>query len=191
MASTAILVSQPNTDDQLIDTVLTAIYDTNLRAHFPLMMTPTEVKSWSLFPLKPASLQYLDPYSGLGIFANFAESLAAIKELLFALIAATYFSWIGYRKHQQKKVEQDYHVMKEKLDVFLVKTVRIEEKVSREKSVDKLEALLDQTTQIKFKAIKELTHEDLRGDNLFGIFLMQTNALIQRIQNKIQLAKQV
>ena len=48
-----------------------------------------------------------------------------------------------------------------------------------------LERFLDEITKIKLQALEELTHEDLRGDRTFSIFLMQCANLISKIQLKI------
>lgn len=185
IASTAILVSRQGIDQEAVESVLKAIYETDLRTHFPLLMTPAEVKQWSLFPLTPQSLNYLDPYSGIGVFANFAESIAAIKEIIFALIAVAYFCWVGWRRLQQKKAEAHYSEFKEKLDVFLDESVRLERQCSTPDRAE-LEVLLNQAIELKLKALTELTHERLRGDNLFAIFLSQCSNLIFRIEQKLK-----
>lgn len=184
LASTAILVARKGLDNETVNKVLKAIYGSDLRIHFPLLMTPDEVKQWSLFPWTPKSLNYLDPYRGIGVFANFAESIAAIKEIVFALIAAAYFSWVGVRRLQAKKAEALYSEFKEKLDVFLDESVRIE-KLCITADRAELEKLLDEAIDLKLKALTELTHERLRGDNLFAIFLSQCNGLIRRIEGKL------
>ena len=185
VASTAILISRPGIDEHLVEQVLKTIYETNLRAHFPLMMTPKEVKQWSLFPLKPASLKFLDPYSGIGVFANFAESIAAIKEIIFAIVAMGYFAWVGYRRVLTGRAEAEFSVYKEKLDLLLDETVRLERLCDAEDDIEYLKSLLSQATNIKLRAIEELTHEQLRGDGLFAIFLTQTSHLINRLEKKI------
>jgi hypothetical protein len=48
-----------------------------------------------------------------------------------------------------------------------------------------LENYLDEITRIKLRALEELTHEDLRSDRTFSIFLMQCANLIRKIQSKI------
>jgi len=44
---------------------------------------------------------------------------------------------------------------------------------------------LDKVTRIKLQALDELTHEALRGDRIFLIFLTQCANLITKIQAKI------
>jgi hypothetical protein len=45
--------------------------------------------------------------------------------------------------------------------------------------------MLDKVTRIKLKALEELTHEALRGDRIFLIFITQCANLINKIQAKI------
>ena len=45
--------------------------------------------------------------------------------------------------------------------------------------------MLDEVTRIKLKALRQLTHEDLRGDRVFLIFLTQCASLIGKIQAKM------
>ncbi len=185
IASTAILVSKKQVNEDVVEKVLKSIYETNLRSHFPLMMTPKEVKAWTLFPLKPASLKYLDPYSGISLFSNFASSLAAIKELIFALVAMAYFAWVGFGRLNKKKEEQEYSVFKEKLDDFLIETIRLEKAFVSIDSKPALEALRSEAIAIKLRALAELTHEQLRGDGLFAIFMIQSSNLIIRIEQEL------
>jgi hypothetical protein len=51
-----------------------------------------------------------------------------------------------------------------------------------------LRTYLDEVTRIKLRALAELTHEDLRGDRLFSIFLMQCSALSRKIEAKLDAA---
>ncbi|MDB4731149.1 TAXI family TRAP transporter solute-binding subunit, partial [Akkermansiaceae bacterium] len=44
---------------------------------------------------------------------------------------------------------------------------------------------LDQVTEIKLKALTQLTHEELRSDQAFSIFILQCGNLISKIQMKI------
>jgi hypothetical protein len=52
-------------------------------------------------------------------------------------------------------------------------------------SIPELRGMLDKVTRIKLKALDELTHEALRGDRIFLIFLTQCANLINKIQAKI------
>ena len=64
-------------------------------------------------------------------------------------------------------------------------TVRIERAQMESHDQTELEKFLDEVTRIKLEALDELTHEDLRGDRMFQIFLMQCANLISKIQAKM------
>ena len=49
----------------------------------------------------------------------------------------------------------------------------------------RLESFLDEITLIKLKALEDLSHESLRGDPRFLIFLTQCANLIRKIQTKL------
>ena len=44
---------------------------------------------------------------------------------------------------------------------------------------------LDEITEIKLRALEELTNESLRGDTTFAIFLQQCGNVIRKIQAKL------
>ena len=48
----------------------------------------------------------------------------------------------------------------------------------------RLNKFLDEITEIKLKALEQLTDETLRGDRVFSIFLMQCANLINKLQFK-------
>jgi hypothetical protein len=77
--------------------------------------------------------------------------------------------------------------MKEKLDVFLQETIELDRKQMQSESLGELRNIIDQITEVKIKALEELTNEQLRSDQMFSIFLMQCHNIIGKIQNKIRL----
>ena len=77
--------------------------------------------------------------------------------------------------------------LKEHLDTYLEATIRIERAQLETDDVSALKGYLDEVTRIKLEALEELTHEDLRGDRMFSIFLTQCAHLIRKIQGKIDL----
>lgn len=113
------------------------------------------------------------------------ESLAAGKELLFALVAGLYLLWDRYRRLKEGERTRELSVMKERLDDLLAETTRIERAQIETVDVVQLKEYLDEVTRIKLKALDELTHEDLRGDRMFLIFLTQCANVINKIQAKI------
>ncbi|MCH7995649.1 MAG: hypothetical protein IIB57_14560 [Planctomycetes bacterium] len=77
--------------------------------------------------------------------------------------------------------------MKERLDDLLADTTRIERAQMDTVDTRELKNYLDEVTRIKLTALDELTHEDLRSDRMFLIFLMQCGNVINKIQAKISI----
>ena len=95
------------------------------------------------------------------------------------------YIWDRRRRIQEREHARVMRAMRDRLETLLTETARIER--AQMESVDPLElkAYLDDVTRIKLRALEELTHEDLRGDRLFLIFLMQCGNVISKIQAKI------
>jgi len=121
----------------------------------------------------------------MGLLANFMESIAAVKELLFAVAAGLYLLWVRLVALRKREEKIRLHQQRERLDELLDDTVRIERAQMDTKDPEKLESYLIDVTHTKLKALEELTHEDLRGDTKFSIFLMQCANLIRKIQGKL------
>ena len=169
----------------LINEVLDAIYNSDLLIQFPMLMHQEKAKTWSRLPLHPIAREYFEPYHKIGVIANFMESLAAVKELLFAFVASCYFLWLRFSEMRKKEERDLVERMKEKLDDFLQLTMDADRKQMQSSSREELIQLMRQVTEVKLQALTELTHERLRSDQMFSIFLMQCHNVIVKIQVKI------
>ena len=81
--------------------------------------------------------------------------------------------------------------LKDHLDEFLEETIRIEKAQMKTEDPAELSAYLDEVTSIKLEALEQLSHEDLRGDRTFLIFLTQCANLIAKIQRKLEATRKV
>jgi len=63
--------------------------------------------------------------------------------------------------------------------------VDIERQYASADAMSDLQGMLRQVMQIKIQALEELTHEQLRGDRVFLIFMTQCSNLIDSIQSKM------
>ncbi len=187
VGTTALLASRSGESKLLVQSALEALYENHLQLALPTLISERAAMEWRLFPLHAAARGYHDPYEGLGLLANLMESIAAIKELLFALGAGLYLIWDRRQRLKELERKADVNRQKEHLDSFLNRTVSIERAHMDCTDTRRLHEYLDEVTRIKLQALEELTHEDLRGDRLFSIFLMQCANLIQKIQYKILL----
>ena len=185
VATTAFLAARADVSAKLVTETLDALYTTDVRTHVPTLMAASDALAWPHTPMHPTARNYFDPYGGIDTLASFMESLAAGKELLFALGAGLYLLWEYYRRTRAKERELQIREMKDRLDALLAETGRIERAQMDTDDDAQLKSYLDEITRIKLQALDELTHEDLRGDRMFLIFLIQCGNVINKIQAKI------
>jgi TRAP transporter TAXI family solute receptor len=186
VGTTALLVGTSETSPLLVSATLDALYHPSVRESLPTLIRRGEARGWTDTPLHPEAADYLNPFRGLGTVASFMESLAAAKELLFALAAGLYLAWTRWSGLRQAEQEALLRAQKEKLDAFVSKTLSIERAQMSETDPERLRTYLDDVTRIKLEALEELSHEDLRGDRMFLIFLTQCAALSAKIQAKYE-----
>ena len=185
VATLALLVVRKDASALLVEEVLGALYEEDLQSRFPTLVPLRDAREWSPRPLHPRASGYFDPFDRVGWLANVMESLAALKELLFALGAALFLISQRWRRLKEREQEQELKGLKERLDSFLDRTVRIERAQMQMEDPKQLKECLDEVTRIKLEALSELTDEDLRGDRMFSIFLSQCASLVTKIQAKI------
>ena len=113
------------------------------------------------------------------------ESLAATKELLFALGAGLYLLWIRWQSLREREKQAQLQAQKDDLDKFLRETLQVERAQLETSDPKRLRELLDKVTRIKLQALQQLTEEELRGDRTFSIFLLQCSNLSSNIHLKI------
>lgn len=169
---------------------LGTIHEESLRLKVPTLISRTDAPQWTATRMHATAQRYFNPEDNIGAMVSLMESLVATKELLFALGAGFYLLWIRWRRLQEKELEAQVHRQKERLDTFLMQTLRIEMQQSQTTDVEKLQGYLEGVTRIKLNALQELTEEELRGNQEFSIFLDQCSHLISRIQLKM-LSQQV
>jgi len=189
VAATALLVTDSGAPDVLVQAALEALYESNLHLEFAPLIQARDAVVESPVKLHPVAERYHDPYGGLDRLASFIESLSGIKELVFGFFALVYLAWDALRRWRERDRQREVRVQKDRLDSFLARTVRIERAQMDTRDLERLENYLDDVTRIKLDALEELTHEDLRGDQTFAIFMAQCANLIRKIQTKILTAR--
>jgi len=185
LATTAFLVGPTDASSALADELLAAIYEEGMRLHMPTLHSRQDARQWLDMPLHPEARRYFDPQDEMGNISAIMESLAATKELLFALAAGIYLLWERWRRLKEKEEQAALRKEKDHLDELLAKTVQIEARQIGVMDDTILRRMLDDVTRIKLQALEELTNEELRGDRSFLIFLTQCSSLINKIQAKI------
>lgn len=130
-----------------------------------------------------------DIYRGSEFDIEQFQNWEAIYSLIASISLGMFFAgrWFIHRQNQvldRRRIEE-MRAQKDLLDSYLERTMAIERRQMDEVNPQQLTEFLDQVTAIKLEALDELTHEDLRGDRAFSIFLMQCANLIGKIQIKL------
>lgn len=182
LALPCLLVGKADSSPRMIAAVLDALYEHRLRPQFPTLYSQVEAANWSLTAMLPASRSYYDPYRGLTTAAAFLSSLSALKELLVASLALFWLAMERYRRRQEQAHQAEIRGQKQRLGAFINQTIELESQLlAHLREPDVLEQLLVRVTQLKMQALQELTHEALRSDQGFAIFLAQCRELVDRI----------
>lgn len=185
IATTAYLVVKNDAPDRLVHAALAAIHEESLRLHVPTLIARKNASDWMSTRFHPVAQRYFNPSDNIGQMANIMESLAATKELLFAIGAGVYILWIRWKRLKDNESQEQLSLQKEHLDDLLEETLRIEKLQMATADAHELSKLLEEVTRIKLNALHEFTEEELRSDQAFTIFLDQCTALIGRIQLKM------
>ena len=88
------------------------------------------------------------------------------------------------RRREQVAATAD-QAQRQKLDDFIGRTLTVELEQMEVAEPEQLRPFLRRVTQIKQDALRELTSEKVRGDQLFSIFLSQCAALSEKIQMRM------
>ena len=183
LALPCLLIGTPQSSPRMIELVLGALYEHRMRPLFPTLYTQDEAANWSLTPMHPASRNFYDPYRGLGTVAAFLSSLTSLKELMVASIALIWLGMERYRRAQEKHQQAALSEQRGRLGAFINQTIELEEKlIANMHDSAFLQELFVKVSQLKVQALRELTHEALRSDLGFAIFLSQCRDLVDQIQ---------
>lgn len=185
VATAALVVVREEADDGLVRSLLGAVFEGDLTDRLATVMTPEAALAVAPARLHRVTREYYDPYGRYGVLHTLLEGLVAAKELVIAVGAGIYLLWDRWRRLRERETRAAIEEQKERLDVYLERTLAVEREQMATADPARLAELLDAVTETKLAALEELTHEDLRGDRTFSIFLMQCANLIGKIQLKI------
>lgn len=200
VATTGLLVCRPDASSLLVREVLDALYDDDLQEKLSGLLPRDEALRSARHRWHKEAREYFSPFDQIGYLANVMESLAAIKDLFWAtggLIGMAYLIWRKrQRKHlrNQLRAKRQQHrersqLFKDLLDEFLKETIVIEQDLSHTNDQKILEGMLQKISEVKLRALNELTEETLRGNRMFLIFLQQCGHLSQAVRGKIWLTQ--
>jgi TRAP transporter TAXI family solute receptor len=185
VAVTALLVGRADAPDRLVRETLAALYETDLRSSFPAVLSAKAAKSYDGAVMHPEVANYHDPSAALNRVAKALEFIAKSKEAVLGVIAFTLLLWGFVRGWRERVADAADQAQKQKLDDFIARTLKVELEQMEVTDPEQLRPFLRQVTQIKQEALRELTREKVRGDQLFAIFLSQCAALSEKIQMRM------
>ncbi|MEN8148480.1 MAG: TAXI family TRAP transporter solute-binding subunit [Planctomycetota bacterium] len=187
VATNSFLICRPDAPDSLVRAALAAVHEENLRLHVPTLILRADAPHVAATRFHPEAWSYFHPTDQIGRMANVMESLAATKELLFALGAAIYLLWLRWRRLKARENEALIREQKEHLDVYLEDALRIEEAQMATDDPGRLREYLDEVTRIKLRILHEFTAEEVRGDQAFTIVVDQCGRLVGKLQQRLLL----
>jgi uncharacterized protein len=185
VALTALLVGRSDASDRLVREALAALYETDLRSKFPAVLSAKAAKDYDAAVMHPSVALYHNPAAGLNRLSQALELISKSKEAMFGVIAFALLIWGWVRRRRDQIAEAADLAQKQQLDDFIARTLTVELEQMDVTDPEQLRPFLRRVTQIKQEALRQLTREKVRGDQLFAIFLSQCAALSEKIQMRM------
>ncbi len=185
VAVTALLVTRSDATDEFVGETLAALYETDLRSSYPLLLSAKAARDYEATVIHPAAAMYHDPSAQFNRLTRAMEVVSNFKEVLVGLAAFAVLAWGCVRRRRERLAEAADHEQKQKLDEFIGRALAVELEQIEVTDPEQLRTYLRQVTHIKQEALRELTSERVRGDQLFAIFLSQCAALSEKIQMRM------
>ncbi len=182
VAVTALLTCRSDAPDRLVREALATLYETELRSAFPAVLSAKAARDYDGAVMHRSVATYHDPSADLNRLSKAMELIAKSKEAAFGLAAFAILIWGWVRRRRELKAAMADQVQKQKLDGFIDATLQVELEQMEVTEPEQLRPMLRRVTHIKQEALRELTSEKVRGDQLFSIFLSQCAALSDKIQ---------
>jgi uncharacterized protein len=185
VAVTALLTCRSDAPDRLVRQTLEALYETDLRSSFPAVLSAKAAKDYDAAVMHPSVAKYHDPSADLNRLSKSLELISKSKEALFGVVASVILIWGWVRRRREQIAAAADKIQKQKLDEFIEGTLKVELEQMEVTDPEQLRPFLRRVTHIKQDALRELTSEKVRGDQLFSIFLSQCAALSEKIQMRM------
>jgi uncharacterized protein len=185
VAVTALLAGRADAPDRLVRESLAALYETDLRASFPSALTAKAARDYDGAVMHSEVAKYHDPNGGLNRLSLTLDFFSKSKELLLAVLALGVLVWNSVRRRRERAAAAADLAQKQQLERFIQQTLDVELEQMEVTAPEELRPFLRRVTRIKQEALRELTSERVRGDQLFAIFLAQCAALSDKIQMRM------
>jgi hypothetical protein len=148
-------------------------------------MSAKAARDYDAAVMHPGAALYHDPAARFARVTRVLEIASKSKEALFGLVAFVVLVWGWVRRRRERIAAAADREQKQKLDEFIGRTLTVELEQMDVSDPEQLRPFLRRVTHIKQEALKELTSETVRGDQLFAIFLSQCAALSDKIQMRM------
>jgi TRAP transporter TAXI family solute receptor len=185
VAATALMTARSDAPDDLVREALAALYDSDLRAAYPAVLSARAARDYDAAVMHPGVAAYHDPSARINRLSRALELATKSKEAVFGAGALALLIWGGVRRRRERIAAAADGAQKQKLDEFIGRTLSVELEQMEVSDPEQLRFFLRQVTRIKQDALQELTSEKVRGDQLFAIFLSQCAALSEKIQMRM------
>jgi TRAP transporter TAXI family solute receptor len=182
---TALLAGLTDAPDRLVRESLGVLYQTDLRAKFPALLTAKAAKDYDAVVMHSEVANYHNPSAGLNRLSGTMDVFVKTKEILLGVLAFSVLAWNWWRRRLERAAAVADEAQKQQLDGFIRQTLEVELEQMDETDPEMLRPFLRRVTAIKQEALRELTSERVRGDQLFAIFLAQCAALSEKIQMRM------
>ncbi|MEZ6141149.1 MAG: TAXI family TRAP transporter solute-binding subunit [Zavarzinella sp.] len=189
VAVTALLSTRADTSERLVAAAMSVLYETDIRATYPALYSAKEARDYDAAVMHSGVAKYHDPNADFKQLSDALELLSKSKEAIFGLVAFTLLIWGWIRRRRERAVAAADELQKTKLDHYIEMTLSVELEQMDFTEPETLRKYLRKVTHIKQDALKELTSEKVRGDQLFAIFLSQCAALSEKIQMRMIYAR--
>ncbi len=185
VAVMALLTARSDAHNELVNESLAALYETDQRASYPLMLSAKAARDYDAAVMHPAAGAYHDPAAQFNRLSQAMELASKSKEAMVGVAAFGVLAWGWFRRRRERFAEAADREQKQKLDAFINRALTVELEQMEVADPEQLRTFLQRVTHIKQEALRELTSERVRGDQLFAIFLSQCAALSEKIQMRM------
>lgn len=185
----ALLACRADTPDRLVQESMAALYETDLRATFPAALSAKVAKDFDAVVMHRRVALYHNPSAGLSHLSRTMDFFVKTKEILLGILAFSVLVWNWYQRRIELFETAADQVQKQQLEGFIQQTLDVELEQMSVSGPEELRVYLRRVTAIKQEALKALTRERVRGDQLFAIFLAQCAALSEKIQMRMMYGK--
>ena len=164
---------------------LETLYDGNLHISHPDLISRYDAKQYlGKMRLHETARDYYYPFD-VGATATVIDAIVGTKELMFAMGAGVFLLWRLSRRRRENQQQAQLQTNRDHLNRLVDETLEIERTSMDVTDPAELEKLLVEVTEIKLRALDELTDDEVRGDRMFSIFLLQCANLINKVQLRL------